>query len=274
MFRRRARKRDEAERAEQPEATTEEERTEPAAPTPPEDAGPTSMYRAQGPWDSAEDAPELPRLDLGSLRIPQVRGLQLALSGDRQGQRFTGVMLAAGQIRLLVPPPLAAPKTSGIWAEVREEIVAAAAENGGQAKEFEGTFGPELRVFRPTPGKTNEQGQQLGTLERHIGVDGPRWLLRGVISGPGLRDPKATVLIETVFQGIVVDRGDRPAPPKTPLELRLTPQAREVLAQARQAAAKTAANGSGTTPAPGAAGDEAPGAGDTDSDDTGGEPKA
>lgn len=258
MFGRRPKKRDEGENVDRTEETspgTESsagtaavpEEPRPAEPAPAADSA--GMFRAQGPWDAQEDVPDMPRVDFGSLRVPLVQGIQLALNVEKESKRIAGLTLAAGKTRLQLLPPQAAPKSSGLWEELREEISAAIAERGGQYKEFEGPFGPEVRALVPVPGRTNEKGEPMGRLERHIGVDGPRWLLRGVIAGEGARDPKAAVQMERIFQGIVVVRGDSPLPPKSQLEIRLSDQAQELLARAQRAAAQKQSNGAvGSTP--------------------------
>jgi hypothetical protein len=51
-------------------------------------------------------------------------------------------------------------------------------------------------------------------IARFIGVDGPRWFLRGVISGKGAVDPGAAAQVEDLFRSIVVVRGTTPMPPR------------------------------------------------------------
>ncbi|WDV34300.1 DUF3710 domain-containing protein [Streptomyces sp. AD16] len=49
---------------------------------------------------------------------------------------------------------------------------------------------------------------------RFVGVDGPRWFLRGVISGQGAVQPQAAGLLEQIFQDTVVVRGEGRWPPR------------------------------------------------------------
>ena len=56
---------------------------------------------------------------------------------------------------------------------------------------------------------------------RFIGVDGPRWFLRGVISGQGAVQPEAAGLLEQVFRDTVVVRGEGPMAPRDPIVLKL-----------------------------------------------------
>ena len=47
-------------------------------------------------------------------------------------------------------------------------------------------------------------------------MDGPRWFLRGVISGPAAAAPSSPGSSMRSFADVVVVRGDYPAPPQGP----------------------------------------------------------
>ena len=64
---------------------------------------------------------------------------------------------------------------------------------------------------------------------RFLGVDGPRWFLRGLISGPAATDRRLAQPFEEIFGGVVVVRGDHAEPPRKPLDIRLPDEARQVL---------------------------------------------
>jgi hypothetical protein len=75
---------------------------------------------------------------------------------------------------------------------------------------------------------------------RFLGVDGPRWFLRGVISGPAARRPEIAAPLEQVFADVVVARGDHPVPPRDMLEIQLPAEALQALAD--EAAAEPEGN--------------------------------
>jgi hypothetical protein len=81
---------------------------------------------------------------------------------------------------------------------------------------------------------------------RFLGVDGPRWFLRGMMSGPAAADPAAAATLEEAFRGIVVVRGSQPMPVREPLTLTLPPEAAAQLAQ-QQAAGGAAPASDGRT---------------------------
>jgi hypothetical protein len=177
-----------------------------------------------GPWDASERFPELERMDFGSLQIPVREGLEVQINMAEDQGVWIAVLRGDNGLQLQA---FAAPKTSGLWDEVRQEIADEVAKSGGDCEEAEGPFGAELhaRVQTGEPGHGRTQKQPV----RFLGVDGPRWFLRGVISGPAARRPELARQFEEVFADVVVVRGDHPAPPRDLLEIRLPDEARAAL---------------------------------------------
>ena len=96
-----------------------------------------------GPWDDA-DAPEdgLARIDLGSLRLPAMPGMDLRVELNAQ-QKVIAATLRSGESFLQVSV-FAAPRAGGIWDSVREDLAKSASGQGGSLAEVDGPFGPEL----------------------------------------------------------------------------------------------------------------------------------
>ncbi len=174
-----------------------------------------------GPWDS-HDVPHddpTPRVDLGGLLVPIPDGLEVRV--EVQDETPVAATLVDGSSQLQVHA-FAAPKSSGLWAEVRAEIAESLTGAGGSAQDAEGPFGTELRARIPT-----ENGTQPA---RFIGVDGPRWFLRGLVTGPASTDPAQASRLEGAFRDIVVQRGGEAMAPRDMLPLHLPREAREVAA--------------------------------------------
>lgn len=243
MFGRRRKKRDEETGRTEPKAVPGREgaagevsfgnEVEPEAPKeqPVKDA---DRHRSTGPWDSTEDVPEAKRMDLGSIQLPMEQGteIQVNVAQDAQGkQKIIGVTLVRGKSALQVQP-FAAPKSSGLWDEMRGELREQVVKQGGKVEDHEGTFGPELKALIPVKGRKNEDGKQLAQRVRFIGVDGPRWVLRGVIRGEGASKPEVMAEVEQLFANIVVVRGDQPVPPSELLQITVPKQIQEQMAEA------------------------------------------
>jgi hypothetical protein len=197
-----------------------------------------------GPWDSA-DAPDdgVARIDLGALLLPAVPGTELRVDVNTQ-QKVIGATLRYGD-SLLQVAVFAAPRAAGIWDDVRADLARSASGQGGRLEEVDGPFGRELAGFvRATPPAQPGQPAPAPVLRpaRFIGVDGPRWFLRGMISGSAAESPEAAAALEQVFRQIVVVRGSAPMPVREQLPLTLPPQA------AAQLAAQQAARQPGTPP--------------------------
>jgi hypothetical protein len=215
----------------------------------------------EGPWDST-DVPEdgVPRIDLGCLRLPAVPGMELRVDVNPQ-QQVVGATLRAGESMLQVSA-FAAPRAPGIWDEVRVEITRSASGQGGSLREVPGPFGPELAghvLIAPPAGPGAAPGKPVRRPARFIGVDGPRWFLRGMISGPAAESPEAAAALEDAFAAIVVVRGDQPMPVRDQLPLTLPPQAAEQVARQQAAARAGGAAARGPVPGPAAGGTPAGG---------------
>ncbi len=169
-----------------------------------------------GPLDEREANAVRPYVDLGGVKVLPRDGLQLRLEVEEATKRVVAVALDYADSTLQVQP-FAAPRTSGLWHEIREQIAEQIRRQGGRIEEKEGPFGPELRAEVPA------QGQQGGDtrIARFIGVDGPRWFLRGVIAGKAAVDPVAAEQVEDLFRSIVVVRGTAPMPPRDLIPLQV-----------------------------------------------------
>jgi hypothetical protein len=185
-----------------------------------------------GPWDAGDAYPELPRVDLGSLLVPATPEYEIQIVFAEQQGAWVNVRHGDSQLQLAA---FAAPKREGIWPDVRMEIIAEIAGAGGRSEEREGPFGPELLAQVPAqPGMPAAGLMQV----RFIGVDGPRWFLRGLMNGPATASPEAAAPLEALVREVVVVRGEHPMPPKEPLELRLPAEAAQALAEQQAAAAQ------------------------------------
>ncbi len=171
-----------------------------------------------GPLDETEANPVRPYIDLGGVKILPREGLQLRLEVEESTKRVVAVGLDFAGTSLQVQP-FAAPRSSGLWHEIRAQIADQIQKQGGTATERDGVFGPELVAEIPLAAGSAEAGTTR--IARFVGVDGPRWFLRGVIAGEGAVNPEAAEAVEDLFRSIVVVRGGTPMPPRDLIPLHM-----------------------------------------------------
>jgi len=186
-----------------------------------DDAGtddvPEVVARTGGPWDSSEVDDDLPRVDLGAILVPGVQGMELRMEIDKATDVVSAASILLDGSSLQVQA-FAAPRTEGIWDEIRAEIAESVTQQGGSADDLPGPFGRELLARLPVRTPEGRTGHRPA---RFIGADGPRWFVRGVVTGRAAVDPTAAAALEQLFAGIVVVRGTDARPPRDLLTLRL-----------------------------------------------------
>lgn len=181
------------------------------------DPGAIAGAPASGPYDVADKPSEEGYVDLGALRIAAAEGLQLRLEVEEKTQRVVAVTLDLNGSSLQLQA-FAAPRSDTLWDDIREQIGKSVGSQGGTVDELEGVFGTELLAKVPAQAQDGSKGFRVA---RFVGVDGPRWFLRGVFGGPAAMDPAAAGPLEEVFRNVVVVRGEQPLPPRDLLQLRL-----------------------------------------------------
>jgi Protein of unknown function (DUF3710) len=177
-----------------------------------------------GPWDAAEPFPARDRVDLGSLQVPVGPDYEIQLFMGPEHGAWVTARCGDSELQLQA---FAASRSDALWDDVRTEIAAEVEGAGGSSAEVDGSLGVALIAEVPVQPGQPETGMRT---VRFVGVDGPRWFLRGLFGGPSADagSPDAEVL-ESVFRDVVVSRGDHPVPPRDLLELRLPPDAQQAL---------------------------------------------
>jgi Protein of unknown function (DUF3710) len=164
-----------------------------------------------GPFDSSEV--ELPAnyLDFGSIRLVPEPDVAIRLEVEEATGKVVALTLETLGTILQVSV-FAAAKHEGIWGDVLTQLKDSIVASGGTASDSLGQLGPGLDA---------QVIQADGTLRqiRFVGVDGPRWFVRGSITGSALTDSAVAVEVEDIFRSLVIHRGDSPMPPRDPLEI-------------------------------------------------------
>ncbi len=188
--------------------------------------------RRDGPYDVEEidrraATGEVALLDLGGLRVPVHDGVELRLDVDQESGQVVSATVVHERSAVQISA-FAAPRGEGIWDEVRTDIASGISAAGGTVDRVAGSFGVELHAMVP---ETGPGGRGALVPARFVGVDGPRWFLRGLFTGAAARDTAAAALLEMVVRGCVVVRGSEPMAPGDVLLLQVPTELPEGLAQ-------------------------------------------
>jgi hypothetical protein len=173
-----------------------------------------------GPFDLAEVANLENVIDFGAVKLPNVnRNLSIKVELEEDTRRLVALTLQT-QTSMLQVSLFSAPKNSPVWQEVLEVLTFSLESQNAQVDSVVGSFGRELLVTMDVP---NEDVGVVRQQIRFIGVDGPRWLLRGSITGEAHSNLSEQAEIERIFRSIVVDRGPEALPPRELVPLTMPP---------------------------------------------------
>ena len=160
-----------------------------------------------GPFDEDDVGNEpaaLDRVDFGAVRVPVPRGGEVSVEPEDGRLQAVHVMLPAGRLSVSA---LAAPRTERLWPDLAAEIDESLREGGATVRSFTGEWGRELHA------RTGDASSLF------VGVDGPRWMLYGVATGPTSAAAELVAALRTMLRGTVVVRGRSPYPVRTVLPL-------------------------------------------------------
>jgi len=171
----------------------------------------------RGPWDDDDVPNDGTRIDLGCLRIPNMQHLELHVDVDESTGRGVGLSLVL-PMSIAAIQVFARAKDEEMWPTVQEGI-----KQGLAIQDVESTivwthFGLELRSTMPT---VDTHGKARVQPVRFIGVDGPRWFLRVVVSGAAAHEEDSMREMDELLKDIVVVRGNSPMPNGERLEIAL-----------------------------------------------------
>lgn len=191
--------------------------------------------RSEGPWDEEEMNTEKGYIDFGAVRVKVTDGLNMRLDVEQSTQQLVAVTLTHGN-GVLQLQAFAAPKSTGLWHDIRREIARSVRRQGGTIEIVEGPLGRQLISRLPA---TTADGRPGFRVARFVGVDGPRWFLRGVFSGDAAINAESAAKMEEIFRSVVVIRGEEPMAPRDLIAMKMPQQV--IDAHKKQEEAKAAA---------------------------------
>lgn len=166
-----------------------------------------------GPYDSSEVALPQVNVDFGSIVVLPTEDVAVRVEVEEATGKPVMVTLEKAN-SLLQVLAFAAPNSEGLWSEVMDQLRTSISAAGGSVSDATSTLGPCLLAEIP-------QADSAPRKVKFIGVDGPRWFLRGTVSGAALVDQSASDLIDDLFRTLIVRRGESPMPPRETLPLQL-----------------------------------------------------
>jgi hypothetical protein len=166
----------------------------------------TPDVRADGPWDISEKTPDddPSYIDLGPLHVRARDEFSIQLPAEGENGQIASAVLVAEDSALELRA-FAATRSGGLWDEVRDDLILEVARLNGTCEQVTGPFGDELLVQVPVDLPDGEEGFQPS---RIVGVEGPRWLLRGTFLGEAGLNPSDEGILMQAFRDVIVVRGD------------------------------------------------------------------
>lgn len=168
----------------------------------------------QGPFELTSEMEVSSMLNLGALYLPNVPGLEVHLELDPRSGSGKSVSLHL-KMTIAEVQVFAAAANEDPWASMRDAITSGLREQQVHCTVELGRFGTEIHAVMPT---VDLDGNVHVQPVRFVGVRGPRWLIRAVISGDGaLRTNNKTapddIDVDELLSSLIVNRGDAPLPP-------------------------------------------------------------
>lgn len=175
------------------------------------------IWDEPGPRSAHEVDSSVGFIDMGSLRIPAVPGMQVQteISDDKKSVIRVLLVMGTSGVQIAVA---AAPRSGGVWDDVRDQIVAGLESEGASVELTSSRYGTEILA---TAEVATPDGNRATSHMRILGREGDRWFARINVLGPAAIDRAAAVDVEKVIDRIVVVRDDKPRARLDPLPVSL-----------------------------------------------------
>ncbi|WP_277063966.1 DUF3710 domain-containing protein [Schaalia cardiffensis] len=164
------------------------------------------IWSVPGPRSPEEVDTSVGYIDMGSILLPAIKGMQMRTQVADDGTSVLRVLLVLGDSGLQISAA-AAPRSGGVWDELRSQILEGLRADKAQVREVEGRYGTE--IYADIPVKLPD-GRKASSRMRIIGREGDRWFSRIDILGPAAQSPEAGAQIERILDRIVIVRDSKP----------------------------------------------------------------
>lgn len=180
------------------------------------DDGLGELSFADGPWNFSKAPSDASFLDFGPLKVVRREGLKARLEADPIKGKIGAVSIKVNdaEVQLQV---ITAPAGQDYWSVVRKNLLAKLRASAGSQQAIEGRFGPEIIATVASRGRNGILGDAVMRL---VGVDGDRWLLRAVVTGPGATSDATVARVDALLSQCAVERGSEAVGAGTVLPLK------------------------------------------------------
>lgn len=168
------------------------------------DDGLGDIAPADGPWSLADAPADAHFIDFGPLRLPAIAGIKARVEIDPKHRKVGAVSVLVNDCAVQLQV-LAARSGKSLWPQVRRALIARLQRGAGHQQVVEGRFGPELIATITV----RERGTNLthDVPMRFVGIDGDKWMLRAVVTGPSLLSDATIARVDAFLSHIAVERG-------------------------------------------------------------------
>ena len=167
------------------------------------DDGLGDIALADGPWslDKAPAGTEF--IDFGPLRLPAIAGIKARVEIDAKVRKVGAVSVLVNDCAVQLQV-VAARSGKPLWPSVRRAVLGGLQKGAGHQHVQDGRFGAEI-IAHLTVRKPSGLTQDVPM--RFVGVDGDKWMLRAVVTGPSVLSDATVDRVDALISHIAVQRG-------------------------------------------------------------------
>jgi hypothetical protein len=184
------------------------------------DDGLGDITAADGPWSLADAPPDSEFIDFGPLRLPAIAGIKARVEIDTRVRKVGAVSVLVNDCAVQLQV-LAARAGKPLWPTVRRSLIARLEKGAGHQQVMEGRFGAELLAVITVRDRSSSLTQDVPM--RFVGIDGDRWMLRAVVTGPSVTSDETIQRVDAFLSRIAVERGSEAHAEGEVLELSAPP---------------------------------------------------
>ena len=171
--------------------------------TPNAEDGLGDIKPADGPWSLASAPADAQFMDFGPLQVPAIAGLKARVEIDPKFREVGAVSVLVNDCAVQLQV-MAARSGKALWPQLRRVLLAKLKRRPGHQQVMEGRFGAEVIA---TFTVRNAQGAIEDIPMRFVGIDGDKWMLRAVVTGPSVLSDATIARVDALLSNIAVDRG-------------------------------------------------------------------